>query len=88
MLLESACVRKTGTHYALTLRAVKFQSSLYRQLPCYGNLELPLKIKQESSGSYPAIERVKSEDGKRSDNKERSERDRERDRDRDKDRER
>lgn len=59
VLLESSSSRRLSTHISLSLKAIKFQSKPRRELPCYGNLELPLKIKQENASSqfYPAIGR-------------------------------
>ncbi|KAL4712533.1 hypothetical protein ACJJTC_007549 [Scirpophaga incertulas] len=51
VLLEAAGLRRSGTHFSVTLKAIRFQSTPRRELPCYGNLELPLKIKQEPSSS-------------------------------------
>ena len=63
VLLESSTSRRLSTHISLSLKAIKFQSTPRRQLPCYGNLELPLKIKQENQTQYyPAIRSVKCED--------------------------
>lgn len=63
VLLESSTSRRLSTHISLSLKAIKFQSTPRRQLPCYGNLELPLKIKQETQTQYyPAIRSVKCED--------------------------
>lgn len=81
----------TTTHRRLvsTLKAMRFQPML-RRLPCYGNLELPLKIKQErdNPSMFPAIRtgehkvvEVISEEVKIK--VEKSERDKEKDRDRD-----
>jgi hypothetical protein len=67
VLLNSSCVRKSGTHFSVTLKAIRFQSAPRRELPCYGNLELPFKIKQEPSSSqvFAAIGRsVKTETDK------------------------
>ncbi|KAJ2940974.1 hypothetical protein O0L34_g13100 [Tuta absoluta] len=51
ILLESSNTRRPATHFSLSMKAIKFQPNphLSRQLPCYGNLELPLKIKQENA---------------------------------------
>ncbi|KAG6446633.1 hypothetical protein O3G_MSEX004538 [Manduca sexta] len=61
VLLESSPIRRPATHFSLTLKAIRFQSTPRRELPCYGNLELPLKMMEGSSGSqvYPAIMNVK-----------------------------
>ncbi|XP_046973881.1 uncharacterized protein LOC124540406 [Vanessa cardui] len=67
VLLESSTSRRLSTHISLSLKAIKFQSTPRRELPCYGNLELPLKLKQENASSqfYPAIGRsVKTETDK------------------------
>ncbi|XP_026731059.1 uncharacterized protein LOC113496134 [Trichoplusia ni] len=63
VLLETAGLRRPATHFNLSLKAIRFQSTPRRELPCYGNLELPLKIKQESVNShiYPAIRNVNPE---------------------------
>ncbi|CAH2243720.1 uncharacterized protein LOC120634459 [Pararge aegeria] len=68
ILLESKSRRLT-THFSMSVKAIKFQSTPRRELPCYGNLELPLKMKQENVTSqfYPAIRNVKSEQEKVSD---------------------
>lgn len=92
VLLESTSgMRRPATHFNLSMKAIRFQSNPRRELPCYGNLELPLKqIKQEvNSQVFPAIRNVKSE----SDVKVKVESDRvkvekERDREKDKERER
>lgn len=70
------------------MKAIRFQSNARRELPCYGNLILPLKqIKQEvNSQVFPAIRSGKSE----SDVKIKVENDRvkvEKERDKDKERE-
>ncbi|XP_072946118.1 uncharacterized protein [Epargyreus clarus] len=96
VLLESSNNRRPATHVSLALRAIKFQATPRRELPCYGNLELPLKIKQEKASSsqvFPAIMSVKSESDSQSDVKVKIERDRvkvekEKERDRDRERER
>ncbi|XP_068624703.1 uncharacterized protein [Battus philenor] len=100
VLLEHSNLRRPATHLSLTLRAIKFQTSQRRELPCYGNLELPLKIKQERASSpqvFPAIcTGVKTEPGKvKSEVKVKVERDKvkverekERDKEKEKDRER
>lgn len=46
VLLESS-VRLPAMHYSLTMKAIRFQPTPRRVLPCYGNLELPFKIKEE-----------------------------------------
>lgn len=51
VLLETSNLRRSGTHFSVTMRAIRFQSTPRRELPCYGNLELPLKIKQEPAAS-------------------------------------
>ncbi|XP_038219093.1 uncharacterized protein LOC119837552 [Zerene cesonia] len=93
VLLEGSSSRRLSTHFNLSLKAIKFQTSPRRELPCYGNLELPLKIKQERATSpqvYPGINRsVQLEmDKVQSDVKVKIERDKERERDRDKDKDR
>ncbi|XP_045780033.1 lysine-specific demethylase 9 [Maniola jurtina] len=95
--------RRLSTHFSMSVKAIKFQPTPRRELPCYGNLELPLKIKQEnvSTQFYPAIRNHKSESEKQSDVKVKVERelvkyegekernkDRERERSKDRDRER
>ncbi|XP_045539586.1 uncharacterized protein LOC106716681 [Papilio machaon] len=58
ILLEHTNPRRPATHFSLALRAIKFQPTPRRELPCYGNLELPLKIKPEKGSSsqvFPAI---------------------------------
>ncbi|CAH2060955.1 unnamed protein product, partial [Iphiclides podalirius] len=58
VLLEHSNSRRPATHFSLALKAIKFQTTPRRELPCYGNLELPLKIKQERPSSpqvFPAI---------------------------------
>lgn len=68
VLLEHSNLRRPATHFSLALKAIKFQTAQRRELPCYGNLELPLKIKQERATSpqvFPAIcTGVKTESGK------------------------
>lgn len=68
VLLEHSNLRRPATHFSLTLKAIKFQTKQRRELPCYGNLELPLKIKQERATSpqvFPAIcTAVKTESSK------------------------
>lgn len=62
VLLEGTS-RRISTHFNLSLKAIKFQAPR-RELPCYGNLELPFKIKQERSTSpqiHTGINRVKME---------------------------
>ncbi|CAH0599169.1 unnamed protein product [Chrysodeixis includens] len=91
VLLETTGSRRPATHFNLSLKAIRFQSTPRRELPCYGNLELPLKFKQESVNShiYPAIRNVSSE--KVSDVKVKMENDRvkvEKERDKEKERER
>ncbi|XP_032524773.2 uncharacterized protein LOC116775876 [Danaus plexippus] len=101
VLLESSTSRRLSTHFSLSLRAIKFQSTPRRQLPCYGNLELPLKMKQEiSTQFYPVISRslhtesdhsdvkvkVERELVKYEEEKEKKKGDRERERERDRDR--
>ncbi|XP_023941496.1 lysine-specific demethylase RSBN1L [Bicyclus anynana] len=96
ILLESNS-RRLSTHFSMSLKAIKFQSTPRRELPCYGNLELPLKIKQEikqenvNQQFYPAIRSVKNEQDKVSEVKVKTERDvvkYEGDKERSKDRER
>lgn len=96
VLLESNS-RRLSTHFSMSLKAIKFHSAPRRELPCYGNLELPLKIKQEnvSPQYYPAIRSVKSEPEKENDVKVKVEREvvkyegeKERSKDRDRERER
>ncbi|XP_063543034.1 lysine-specific demethylase RSBN1L [Cydia strobilella] len=52
VLLENT-VRRPA-HYSLTMKAIRFQPTPRRTLPCYGNLELPFKVKQEM-GTAPQI---------------------------------
>lgn len=47
ILLGSSNLLRPATHLSLAMKAIRFQPTPPRQLPCYGNLELPLKIKQE-----------------------------------------
>lgn len=87
VLLESSSgMRRPATHVNLSMKAIRFQSNPRRELPCYGNLELPLKqIKQEvNSQVFPAIRGVKSESDVKV--KVEKERDREKDKDRERDR--
>lgn len=97
VLLDSSSMRRPDTHFSLTMRALRFQSTPRRELPCYGNLELPFKIKQENATSpqfYPALcKTIKTEDKvtevKMTDVKVKTEserRDKEKDKERDKDR--
>lgn len=102
VLLDSSSMRRPATHFSLTMRALRFQSTPGRELPCYGNLELPFKIKQENATApqfYPALcKGVKTEDKMtdvmtdvkvkiESDRKEKEkEKEREKDKERDKDR--
>lgn len=57
ILLEHTNLRRPATHFSLALKAIKFQTTPRRELPCYGNLELPLKMKPEKGSSqvFPAI---------------------------------
>ncbi|CAG5058268.1 unnamed protein product [Parnassius apollo] len=58
VLLEHSNHRRPATHFSMALKAIKFQTTPRRELPCYGNLELPLKIKQERATSpqvFPTI---------------------------------
>ncbi|CAB3258672.1 unnamed protein product [Arctia plantaginis] len=53
VLIESCGMRRPATtHLDMALKALRFQASPRRQLPCYGNLELPFKIKQENVNSH------------------------------------
>lgn len=94
VLLETSNLRRLGTHFSLTLKALRFQSTPRRELPCYGNLELPFKIKQEPSSSpqvYAAIGRSVKNESDMQDVKVKTESDKvklERDRDRDREKER
>lgn len=57
VLLDSPSHRRPSSTYSISLRAMRFQP-IVRRLPCYGNLELPLKIKQERETSpitYPTL---------------------------------
>lgn len=47
ILLESSNPLRPATQLSLSMKAIRFQPTPQRELPCYGNLELPLKIKQE-----------------------------------------
>ncbi|XP_050685565.1 lysine-specific demethylase RSBN1L [Leptidea sinapis] len=96
VLLENSNTRGMTTHISMSMKAIKFQAAPRRELPCYGNLELPFKIKQEPMTThqvYPSIKRsIKAEVEKvQSDTKFQVERDKvkdERDKEKDKDRER
>ncbi|KPJ04904.1 Round spermatid basic protein 1-like protein [Papilio xuthus] len=58
ILLEHTNHRRPATHFSLALKAIKFQPTPRRELPCYGNLELPLKMKPDKASSsqvFPAI---------------------------------
>ncbi|VVD06002.1 unnamed protein product [Leptidea sinapis] len=96
VLLENSNTRGMTTHISMSMKAIKFQAAPRRELPCYGNLELPFKIKQEpmiTHQVYPSIKRsIKAEVEKvQSDTKFQVERDKvkdERDKEKDKDRER
>lgn len=75
------------------MNAIRFQSTPRRELPCYGNLELPFKIKQENATSpqfFPSIGKsIQTETDKVSEVKVKEERrEREKDREREKERER
>lgn len=84
VLLESSPMRRPATHFSLTLKALKFQSTPRRELPCYGNLELPLKIKQEGMQVFPAIRSLKSDEKcDKTKNEKEKERDKEREKDKD-----
>lgn len=52
VLLENCGMRRPGTNLNMALKALRFQASPRRQLPCYGNLELPFKVKQENVNSH------------------------------------
>lgn len=88
LLENSSGIRRPATHFNLTLKAIRFQCNPRRELPCYGNLELPLKIKQESVNSqvFPAIRSVKSETVSDVKVKVEKERDREKEKERERDR--
>ncbi|XP_053619301.1 lysine-specific demethylase RSBN1L [Plodia interpunctella] len=92
VLLDNSNMRKPGTHFSMTMRAIRFQSTPRRELPCYGNLELPFKIKQENMLHVPAImtnvksEKLEPEKVKEEKVKIERERDREKDKDRERDR--
>lgn len=93
VLLETSNLRKPATHFSLTMNAIRFQSTPRRELPCYGNLELPFKIKQENATSpqfFPSIGKsIQTETDKVSEVKVKEERrEREKDREREKERER
>lgn len=47
ILLGNSNPLRPATHLSLAMKAIRFQPTPPRQLPCYGNLELPLKMKQE-----------------------------------------
>lgn len=86
VLLESSPIRRPATHFSLTLRALRFQSTPRRELPCYGNLELPFKLKQEGVQVLTASGRnFKSEEKF---DKVKSEKDKEREKEREKDKDR
>lgn len=77
------------------MKAIRFQSNQRRQLPCYGNLELPFKIKQDNcSAPQFIVNSIQTEDKGtevkvKEERKERErERDKEKERDKDKERER
>lgn len=55
VLLDSTSHRRQ-TSYSVILKAIRFQP-IERRLPCYGNLELPLKMKHERdlSPMFPPI---------------------------------
>ncbi|CAH0697610.1 unnamed protein product [Spodoptera exigua] len=88
LLENSSGIRRPATHFNLTLKAIRFQCNPRRELPCYGNLELPLKIKQENVNSqmFPAIRSVKSETVSDVKVKVEKERDREKEKERERDR--
>ncbi|XP_028160646.1 uncharacterized protein LOC114353038 [Ostrinia furnacalis] len=95
VLLDTNNLRRSGTHFSLTLKAIRFQSTPRRELPCYGNLELPFKVKQEPTASpqiFAGLGRsVKTETDKVQDVKVKTESDKvklERDKDREKEKER
>nr|XP_049705735.1 lysine-specific demethylase 9 [Helicoverpa armigera] len=94
VLLESSSgLRRPATHFNLSMKAIRFQSNPRRELPCYGNLELPLKIKQENVNPqiFPSIRSVKTEtvgDVKVKVESDRVKVEKERDREKEKDRER
>ncbi|XP_026760342.2 uncharacterized protein LOC113519434 [Galleria mellonella] len=97
VLLECSNSRRPATHFSMSLKAIRFQSTPRRELPCYGNLELPLKIKQEpTSQMFPAIVRSVQTDSdkvqgvkiKVESDKVKVERDRERDKTKDKEKDR
>lgn len=48
VLLENSNMGRPVMYQTKTLRAIRFQPTPNRDLPCYGNLELPFKIKQET----------------------------------------
>lgn len=89
VLLEYTPTRRPATHFSLTLKVIRFQATPRRELPCYGNLELPLKIKHEGALSqvYAGIRNVQGAIKMESD-RVKTEKDRERDREREKERER
>lgn len=88
LLENSSGIRRPATHFNLTLKAIRFQCNPRRELPCYGNLELPLKMKQENVNSqvFPAIRNVKSETVSDVKVKVEKERDREKEKERERDR--
>ncbi|XP_049881730.1 lysine-specific demethylase RSBN1L [Pectinophora gossypiella] len=94
ILLESSNLRRPATHFSLSMKAIKFQansSQANRELPCYGNLELPLKIKQEGGQVYPAIPNVRDSDKvkvKIESEKVKSEKEKEKEREREKEKDR
>ncbi|GBP26686.1 Round spermatid basic protein 1-like protein [Eumeta japonica] len=91
VLLECAANRRPTTN-SIILKAIRFEPIPRRELPCYGNLELPLKVKQEISSSLvlPALRpteiKIKEEPEEVKAKSERCDKDRDRGRDRDKDR--
>ncbi|XP_060807613.1 lysine-specific demethylase 9 [Amyelois transitella] len=88
VLLDNSNVRRPGTHFSMTMRAIRFQSNPRRELPCYGNLELPFKIKQENTSHVPAImTNVKSEPDKIKEEKIKVEKKRDREKEKEKEKE-
>lgn len=85
ILLESSNPLRPATHLSLAMKAIRFQATPQRELPCYGNLELPLKIKQErDSPVYKPMRsiretesvQVKTESGVKSEREKEKEKDR------------
>lgn len=48
VLLENSNMGRPVMYQTKTLKAIRFQPTPKRDFPCYGNLELPFKVKQET----------------------------------------